>query len=180
MTLTKKINIIATLLSFFILYFLVWLIYYNEGNRDVQYLNIGNFLSIEITAIPFLNSIFNSISAVFIVIAILFIKNKKITAHVISIFIALFFSTLFLIFYILYHSYHGNTIYQGSYKPLYLFILITHILTSGIMLPLLLITLGNALFKNFSFHRKIAKYTYPIWLYVSVTGVVVYWFLKLG
>lgn len=176
---TKKINLAAILISMIILVFLLWLIYYNRGNPKVERLNVANFFYLKVATIPFLNSIFNSLSTIFIILAIFFIKKKSITFHVLSILTALFFSAIFLVFYILYHSYHGNTIYQGNYKFIYFFILITHVLASAIMLPLLLMALGNAFFKNFIFHKKVAKYAYPIWLYVSITGIVIYWFLKL-
>ncbi len=93
---------------------------------------------------------------------------------------ATMFSALFLVSYITYHFFHGDTLFPGHglVRHVYFFILITHIGLSMIALPLILATLWYSLRGRFQFHRRIARWTFPIWLYVSVTGVVVYFFLR--
>jgi putative membrane protein len=90
------------------------------------------------------------------------------------------FSALFLVSYITYHYFHGDTKFpaHGWIRPVYFFILITHISLSMVALPLILGTLWWALRSEFRFHKKIARWTFPIWLYVSVTGVIVYFVLR--
>jgi putative membrane protein len=90
------------------------------------------------------------------------------------------FSTLFLVSYITYHFFHGDTIFRGHgwIRPAYFFILISHIGLSIVALPVILATLWYALGNQFQIHRRIARWTFPIWLYVSVTGVIVYVLLK--
>ena len=89
-------------------------------------------------------------------------------------------SALFLVGYLAYHYVHGDTKYlgQGWLRPVYFFILISHILTSALALPLCLTTLFFALRRRFDRHRRIARIALPIWLYVSVTGVLVFFFLR--
>jgi len=88
-------------------------------------------------------------------------------------------SMLFLISYLVYHYQVGSVPFkgQGWVRPLYFTILLSHTILAVAVVPLALITLRRALGKNFSAHRRIARWTFPIWLYVSITGVVVYWML---
>lgn len=88
-------------------------------------------------------------------------------------------STLFLISYLIYHYYVGSVAFQGEgwIRPVYFSVLITHAVLAAAIVPLVLITLTKALRGSFQSHRRIARWTFPIWLYVSVTGVVVYWML---
>jgi putative membrane protein len=90
-------------------------------------------------------------------------------------------STLFLVSYIAYHSMHGDTKFagQGLVRPLYFFILISHITLSAVILPLVFLSLFFSLSGRFTRHKAIARYTLPIWLYVSVTGVLVFVFLEI-
>ncbi|MBV8864143.1 MAG: DUF420 domain-containing protein, partial [Acidobacteriaceae bacterium] len=93
---------------------------------------------------------------------------------------AITFSALFLLSYITFHYFHGDTHFPGRgwIRPTYFFILITHISLSMVALPLILGTLWYALRSQFRVHRRIARWTFPVWLYVSVTGVVVYFVLR--
>jgi putative membrane protein len=93
---------------------------------------------------------------------------------------ATMFSALFLVSYITYHFFHGDTKFPGHgwVRPAYFFILISHIGLSIVALPLILATLWYGLRNQFHFHRRIARWTFPIWLYVSATGVIVYALLK--
>jgi putative membrane protein len=129
-----------------------------------------------ISDLPTLNAILNSISAILLAIGFVFIRNKKITAHRTCMIAAFVTSSLFLISYLVYHYYHGATSFpgQGSARLIYFTILITHTTLAAAIVPLVFITFSRALKKRFDRHRRIARWTLPIWLYVSVTGVIVY------
>ena len=103
-------------------------------------------------------------------------KNGKQDLHQKLIYLSLFLSTIFLISYVIHHATHHSVSYEGeeALKYFYYFILLSHIMLSAIIIPLVLITLSRALKENFEYHKKIAKITFPIWLYVSATGVLVY------
>jgi putative membrane protein len=94
---------------------------------------------------------------------------------------AIISSGLFLITYIVYHNAHGDTPFQGTgfVRPIYFFILISHILLTTVALPFILVTFFFALTSRFHAHRKIARFTLPAWLYVSVTGVMIFFLLKI-
>jgi putative membrane protein len=89
-------------------------------------------------------------------------------------------SALFLVSYIVYHSVHGDTHFggQGLIRPVYFFILVSHIALSAVALPLVFLSLFFSLSGRFPRHKKIARYTFPVWLYVSVTGVLVFALLR--
>jgi putative membrane protein len=93
---------------------------------------------------------------------------------------ALLFSALFLISYIVYHTFHGDSKFlgEGWIRPVYFFVLISHIALSGICLPMILVTVSLSLLKHFPIHKRWARWTFPIWAYVSVTGVAIYLMLK--
>lgn len=118
----------------------------------------------------------NACTAVTLLVAFWAIKNKKIALHRALMTTSIVFSSLFLVSYVLYHATTDPTHFggQGVIKYVYFFILISHILLSITIVPLVLITYVRALSKQFPQHRKIARYTFPIWLYVAVTGVIVY------
>ncbi len=132
-----------------------------------------------IQMLPALNAGLNLTSAVLIILGLVFIKQKAWTGHALCMCLAMFVSTLFLVSYIYYHYHHGRTPfpYHGWIRPVYFTILISHTILA-VTIPLLTImTLSRALRSQFEKHVKIAKITFPIWLYVSVTGVVIYWML---
>src|SRR5699024_7745234 len=136
----------------------------------------GTIAGIDLTILPLLNAIFNGIAFVLVLIALIMIKKKNIRAHRRFIFAAFAFTILFLISYLTYHAMAGSTSFggEGVVRCIYYFILITHIILATALLPLSLITLGNGLKLAVAKHRKIARWTMPIWLYVSFTGVLVY------
>lgn len=151
--------------------FLFWLIYFRQAHPLQQGWS---------EALPWLNASFNAISAVCLVLGFRAILRKQITRHwrfMISAFVS---SSLFLVSYIVYHSLHGDTRFltQGPLRPLYFFTLISHIGLSIVTLPLVLLTFYFALTKRFAIHRRLARVTFPLWLYVSVTGVLIVLFLK--
>jgi putative membrane protein len=134
---------------------------------------IGGF---EIDFLPRLNAIINGFVFFILVFAVRAIKNGNKNMHQKLIYLALGLSTIFLVSYVIHHSTHNSVSYKGEEicKYLYYFILLSHIILSAIIIPLVLITLSRALKENFEYHKKIAKITFPIWLYVSATGVLVY------
>jgi putative membrane protein len=130
--------------------------------------------------LPALNALLNGTSAVFICLAVLAIRRRDVVAHSRRMLAALGASTLFLVSYITYHAVHGDTPFggQGLVRPFYFAILISHIVLSGVALPLVFTSLFFSLSGRFPRHKKIARYAFPIWLYVSVTGVLVFAMLR--
>jgi putative membrane protein len=130
--------------------------------------------------LPALNAFLNATSAVFLVLAYLAIRRRDVVTHARRMITSLGASALFLVSYIVYHSVHGDTPFhgQGAVRPAYFFILVTHIVLSAVALPLIFLALFFSLSGRFPSHKKIARYTLPVWLYVSVTGVVVFAMLK--
>lgn len=129
------------------------------------------------TQLPHLNALLNTLSALFLVTGFLFIRRKRVRAHRAMMTCALLSSTLFLVSYLVYHFvYQGLTRFtgQGWLRTVYLTILLTHTVLAAIILPFVLVTVARALRGDFNRHRRIARWTFPMWLYVSVTGVVVY------
>lgn len=126
--------------------------------------------------LPLVNAIINSTVSVLLVLGLIQIKNKNIANHRAFMLSAFVLSALFLVSYVIYHSFEDGTKYGGDgiLKYIYFFILITHILLSISIVPLVLITIYRSTTGRIAEHRKIAKWTFPIWLYVSVTGVLVY------
>jgi len=129
-----------------------------------------------ISNLPHLNAILNSTSALLLLAGFRFIRLGRIQAHRTCQVSAVLTSTLFLISYLTYHYYHGATRFagQGLVRPFYFTILTTHTILAVVIVPLILITLYRAARGDFARHRRIARWTLPLWLYVSVTGVVVY------
>ena len=118
----------------------------------------------------------NAITALLLVTAVIAIRNKKRTVHETIMKTCIFLSASFLVMYILYHMTSEATHYggQGALRGIYFFVLISHIVLSVVVIPFVLFTFSRALAGNFERHRRLAKFTFPIWLYVAVTGVIVY------
>jgi putative membrane protein len=134
---------------------------------------------ISITDLPTLNAALNSLSAVFLFTGYLFIRSRNQNAHRACMLVAFACSILFLISYLIYHYQVGSVTFkgQGWIRPTYFTVLLTHTVLAVVVVPLALVTLSRALRERFAAHQRIARWTLPIWLYVSVTGVVVYWML---
>ena len=130
----------------------------------------------EIDFLPLLNAIINGTVFFTLIFAIKAIKNGNRELHQKLIYVSLILSTIFLLSYVIHHVTHDPVSYEGEgfLKYFYYFILISHITLSAIIIPFVLVTLSRALKENFEDHKKIARITFPIWLYVSVTGVLVY------
>ena len=127
------------------------------------------------SALPSINATLNSITTILLVFGYILIRQKKRKLHKNIMLTAFGTSAAFLVSYVIYHWFKsGPKEYLGNYSEIYFFILITHIVLAAIIVPLALLTLYRGWSENLSKHRKIAKITLPLWLYVSVTGVVIY------
>ena len=126
--------------------------------------------------LPPIYATINGITAVLLVTAVIAIKNKKRKLHETLMKICIACSAVFLVMYVAYHMTSDSTPYggEGAIRTVYFFILITHIVLSIAVVPFVLFTFSRALSGNFERHKALAKFTFPIWLYVAVTGVIVY------
>jgi len=151
--------------------FLLWLVYVHHASADFA----GRWMFL-----PALNALLNGLCAVALCVGLYFIKRHNRQAHRTSMLLAFAFSSVFLISYIANHALHGDTIFPGHspVRILYLWILVSHVTLSIVALPMVLTTFFFSLTGRFAMHRRIARLTFPIWLYVSITGVVVFVFLK--
>jgi len=140
----------------------------------------GVAVGFDLKILPALNASLNFITSVLLCAGYFFIRTKHTHSHRLCMITAFVLSALFLISYVTYHSIAPETRYggQGLIRYLYFFILISHITLAAVIVPLVLITLTRALRKRFHHHMKIARWTFPLWLYVSVTGVIVYLMLR--
>lgn len=135
-----------------------------------------------LSSLPALNAGLNTACTVFLLCGYNFIRRKKILQHRICMITAFLCSAAFLASYIYFHLHAGIIRFggQGAIRPVYFTLLISHTVLAIVNLPLVLITLSFALREKFSSHRRIARWTYPIWLYISVTGVIIYWLLYIA
>lgn len=149
--------------------FLFWLVYYHRPT-DVS----GTHLAF----LPALNALLNGLCTVALLVGYRYIRRRELVQHRNAMFTAFFFSSLFLVSYITNHAMHGDQRFPLGHpvaRFLYLWVLLTpHIMASMLALPLILVTFFLSLTGRFSVHRKVARYTFPLWLYVSVSGVIVY------
>ena len=160
-------------LSAAVVVFLFWYIYF----RDLDATSIPWFVDY----LPLVNACLNGFSATFVTSGVFLIKRGHKKPHIACMVTATISTAAFLVSYLVYHKYHGDTPFPrdlGFVTYAYFFTLISHIITSVIALPLIFTTLFFAISKRFEKHKKIAAWTYPVWLYVSITGILVYVFLK--
>lgn len=169
-SLTRAIGVIV-LISSVAFGFLVWLIYYKGGS---------DYSSNLITSLPALNALLNSTSTVLLLFGYRAILQRNFSRHMNFNLTAFVTSTFFLISYVIYHNFHGSTPFtgQGIIRPVYFFILITHIILSALVMPMILTSFYLAFAGKLKLHRKVSKVTLPVWLYVSVTGVMIYFMLR--
>jgi putative membrane protein len=167
----KAVAAIATL-SAAVVGFLVWLIYFKPAAGET---------SAVVRALPALNAALNGISAVLLVLAYRAVRRREYNRHMSLIFAALVSSTLFFISYVIYHHFHGDTKFTaaGTIRPIYFFVLISHIVLSVVAVPMILTSLYLSLSGKYATHKRVARLTFPVWLYVSVTGVLIFILLKL-
>jgi putative membrane protein len=148
--------------------FLFWLIY-AHAPADVA--------GTQLAFLPALNALLNALAAIALVTGFSFIRARRIAAHRAAMFTAFVFSSVFLACYITNYALHGEVVFPkdaGSVRWVYFPLLISHIILAVIALPMILITFFLSLTGRFPAHKKLARWTFPIWLYVSVTGVIVY------
>ena len=164
---SNKAYISIGLLSSIIIGFLIWLIYFKTPTTSTE-----NW----VTHLPAINALLNSICFMFLVAGFSFIRFGQKSAHIVCMLSATLTSTLFVISYILYHYFQGDTKFlaEGPIRTVYFSILISHILLSIPLVPLVLITLWHAFKKNLVSHKKFARVTFPVWTYVSITGVLIF------
>jgi uncharacterized membrane protein YozB (DUF420 family) len=133
----------------------------------------------DVRDLPTLNALLNTASGILLARGYWLIRRRRIEQHRWTMTAAFITSCLFLISYLVYHAAVGSVPFgrQGWIRPVYFTILITHVILAASIVPLALITLFRAWRGRFTEHRRIARWTFPLWMYVSVTGVVVYWML---
>lgn len=167
----KALGIIIGLSAVAVL-FLFWLIYFNEGSETAPAW-IQNLSAV--------NAGLNSLSTIFLLLAFREIKRRDFQKHMKFNLAAFVTSALFLVSYVVYHHFVGDTRFMGEgfIRPVYFFILITHIVLSIFVVPLVLASFYFALSGKFTTHKKVSRWTFPVWLYVSVTGVMVFFMLKI-
>ncbi len=129
-----------------------------------------------LTDLPTLNALLNTLSAALLISGYAMIRRGKVEVHRACMLAAFATSTLFLISYLVYHANVGSVAFpgRGAVRTVYFTILISHVILAALVPPLALVTLTHGLRKRFDRHRRIARWTLPVWLYVSVTGVIVY------
>ncbi len=167
----RAITIVNLALSAVIYIGLMWLIYAFE---------LEELWRDGLPWLPHFNAACNATSASAVALGIWFIRQGKKQAHAAAMIAATLASAAFLVGYLTHHTLHGDTpfIGTGAVRSVYFAILISHIILAGVALPLILNTLTFAALRRFEAHRRIARWTYPVWLYVSVTGVVIWFFLR--
>ncbi|MGM0545984.1 MAG: DUF420 domain-containing protein [Bacteroidota bacterium] len=169
-SLSKAVGVIL-LISTVAFGFLIWLIYYKGGS---------DYSSDLVANLPALNALLNSASTVFLLFGYRAIRQRNFTRHMKFNLTAFVTSSFFLISYVIYHNFHGDTPFtgEGVIRPIYFFILISHIILSAIVMPMILGSFYLAFSGRLKLHRKVSKVTLPVWLYVSVTGVVIFFMLR--
>lgn len=153
--------------------FLFWLIYVHTAPQA---------FAERLLFLPALDALLNGLAAICLVVGFFFITRRNIKAHRRSMITALVLSSLFLVVYTVNHALHGDILYQGhgTMRTVYFSVLISHIVLCTVALPMVLITFFFSLTGRFPQHKKIARFTLPIWLYVSITGVAVFAMLHAG
>jgi putative membrane protein len=133
----------------------------------------------ELAILPPLNAGLNGASVVALVMAYIFIRRRDVKRHRFCVLLAFGLSAIFLMSYVVLHAVVGPSKFTGQdwIRPVYYTVLVSHIILASIILPLALTTLHHAWYSRFAHHRRLARWTLPIWLYVSVTGVLVYFML---
>lgn len=160
--------IVVSILAFL---FLIWLIYFRQTADDV---------APWVGQLPALNAMLNSVSTLLILLGFRAVRQRNFSRHMKYMMAAFVTSTFFLISYLIYHHFVGHTPFpgEGLIRPIYFFILITHIILSAFVVPLVLTSFYLAWSGRLGTHRKVSWWTFPIWLYVSITGVVIFFILN--
>jgi putative membrane protein len=166
--LEKRLNRLAYVVSALVLFLVVLM-------RRVK-VDVG----VDFSFLPPLHASLNALSAVILLVAFWFIKQKNVEAHRRSIYAAMVCSALFLLSYVVYHFTTPETRYGGTgiARYVYFFILITHVVLAAVILPFILLTFTRAYTNQFERHKKMARWVFPLWLYVAITGPICYLMLK--
>lgn len=151
--------------------FLIWLIYFKGGSDHSSEL---------VASLPALNALLNSTSALLLLFGYRAVRRRNFSGHMKFNLTAFVTSTFFLISYVIYHNFHGSTPFTGTgfIRPVYFFVLVSHIVLSALVVPMILTSFYLAFSGKLKIHRRVSKVTLPVWLYVSVTGVVVFFMLR--
>jgi putative membrane protein len=139
----------------------------------------GNSIAEQYAFFPVLNASLNGASAAFLLTGRVLIANRRMAAHRVCMIAAVVASALFLACYLFFHFKVGNILFlgQGWARPVYFAILISHVILAMVIVPLAIVTLNRGLRARYDKHRAIARWTWPLWMYVSITGVIVYFML---
>lgn len=166
--LEKRLNRLAYLVSAVVLLLVMMM-------RTIK-LDVG----IDFSFLPPVHASLNALAAIILVIAYVFIRRKNVQAHRRAIYAAMVCSALFLISYVLYHFTTPETRFggEGAIRYIYFFILITHVILAAVILPFILLTFNRAYTMQYERHRKIARWVFPLWLYVAITGPICYLMLR--
>lgn len=170
LSVTKALATIG-LISLGAFLFLIWMIYFREtSGSDAAW----------VANLPALNAMLNSVSTVLILLGYRAVRQGNYSLHMKRMLSAFVTSSLFLISYLLYHNFAGHTPFPGEgwVRPVYFIILISHIILSAFVVPLVLTSFYFAWAGKFRTHRKLSRWTLPVWLYVSVTGVIIFFILN--
>lgn len=137
-------------------------------------------IGVDFSFLPSVSAVLNTLVSICLLLAIYYIKRKDIVKHKNAIFAALTFSALFLVAYVLYHFTTPETLYckEGGIRYIYYFLLITHIVLAALSLPFILITFTRGFTYQVEKHRKMARWVFPVWLYVAITGPICYLMLS--
>lgn len=167
--LAKKLNIYATIVSAVVLLLVATM-------RQIPRLDLG----IDFSFLPAVYSFTNLLAAVFLILALNFIRQKKVEQHRKMIYVALSMSTLFLLMYVLYHITTPEIKYcgEGTIRTVYFLLLITHVFLAAVSFPFILFTFIRGYTMQVEKHKKMARWVYWVWLYVSISGPIVYLMLK--
>lgn len=168
LVLAKKLNIAASVVSAVVVLLVVFMrrIHFDTG--------------IDFSFLPPLHATLNGLAAIALMFSFYFIKNKKVEAHKRANVAALILSTLFLLSYVVYHTTTEATSFggEGTIRYVYFFLLITHVILAAVILPFILFTFIRAFTGQIDKHRRMAKWVYPLWLYVAITGPLCYLMLR--
>jgi putative membrane protein len=136
----------------------------------------GKLGDLNVSFLPHLNAVLNSATALALILGFIFIRNGKKQYHITAMITAFVLSSVFLVSYVIYHYQAPSTRFlgEGFIRGVYFFILLTHIILAAVVVPFVLLSIYFGISKQYQKHRKIVKWTFPIWLYVAVTGVIVY------
>jgi uncharacterized membrane protein YozB (DUF420 family) len=152
---------------------------FSINNQKSSIKNPMQLVPAQYAIFPVIDAALNGTSAVLLVIGRWFIKQRNMAAHRAVMLAAMVSSSLFLICYLYYHYHVGSIHFQGQgiWRPIYFTLLTSHTILAAVIVPMVIITLSRGLRARYDKHRRIARWTFPLWLYVSITGVVIYFML---